>query len=142
MKREELLQLSPYGLPHAEKKKLYEEALTELTEFHRHGCPAYGRFLDVCGCRRGGRFLFQEDGGLEDVKLTDTIPLENIPFLPVSVFKEMDLVSVPEAHFFGYFRSAPFQHCARRRHFRRAADCAGPHCGGFHRGGKDSLPGP
>ena len=96
MKREELLQLSPYGLPHAEKKKLYEEALTELTEFHRHGCPAYGRFLDVCGCRRGGRFLFQEDGGLEDEKLTDTIPLENIPFLPVSVFKEMDLVSVPE----------------------------------------------
>ena len=57
MNREEMLSLAPYGLPRAEKSKLYADCLTQLTEFHRQGCPAYGRFLDACGCPAGSLFL-------------------------------------------------------------------------------------
>ena len=98
MKREELLELPPYGLSHAEKTKLYQETLTELTDFHRRGCPAYGRFLDVCGCREGSPFCsgaFGEKGD-SSREATEEEKLASIPFLPVSIFKEKELVSVPE----------------------------------------------
>lgn len=79
MSFDSFLQIPPYSLNREEKERLMLERLTELTEYHRAGCPAYGRILDsisydsahVASCR-------------------------DLPFLPVRLFKELALKSVPE----------------------------------------------
>ena len=75
---EELLQIPPYALGHEEKHALLTERLLELTEHHRASCPEYRRMLDSLGYDR------ERVSGYED-----------LPFLPVRLFKELDLKSVP-----------------------------------------------
>lgn len=79
MDRETLLGLGPYSLSKAEKAALYREELTALTRRHRARCPEYRRLLDALG--------YREEDGLEEAE---------IPMLPVSIFKELELRSVPE----------------------------------------------
>ena len=79
MDREALLTLGPYSLPKAEKAALYREELTALTCWHRERCPEYRRLLDALG--------YPEGASLEE---------EETPMLPVSLFKELELRSVPE----------------------------------------------
>ena len=62
-----------------EKEKVLTERLLELTEMHRAKCPAYGRMLEAVG--------FDP----EKVKT-----YKDLPFLPVRLFKEMELKSVPQ----------------------------------------------
>lgn len=76
---ETLLSLGPYSMPRAEKAALYREELTALTCRHRERCPEYRRLLDALG--------YPEAAVLEGTE---------IPMLPVSVFKELELRSVPE----------------------------------------------
>lgn len=78
MSFETFLRTEPYALPKEEKEALLLERLKELTRFHRENCPAYARILDG---------VFGEDGASG---------LEGIPFLPVRLFKELTLRSVPE----------------------------------------------
>lgn len=73
----------PYSLPREEKRALFTQALTELTEHHRQACPAYGRFLQAVGWQPG----------------TPCTP-ETVPMLPVSIFKELELRSIPEEEIF------------------------------------------
>lgn len=74
-----LLSLKPYSMPKPEKAALYREELTALTRWHRERCPEYRRLLDALG--------YAETAVMEEAE---------IPMLPVSVFKELDLRSVPE----------------------------------------------
>lgn len=77
------LEHRPYALNRAEKAALYGAGLTELTALHRRGCPEYGRLLTSLGCAEGGSFT-----------------AETVPMLPVSLFKDLELRSVPEAAVF------------------------------------------
>ena len=70
MNREEFLEQEPFSVSQPDKEALYKEQLKELTEHHRTACKAYD---DICNG-------LNEDG----------------PYLPVSLFKDIDLKSVPD----------------------------------------------
>lgn len=78
MEFDTFLEAGPYSLGREEKEALLLERLEELTRRHRENCPAYARILD-------GVFW---DAGASG--------LEALPFLPVRLFKELTLRSVPE----------------------------------------------
>ena len=80
---EDILKISPYSLYHEEKKKLLTERLTELTKFHRRNCTEYRNILDAIDFNEDKIFSYYE-----------------IPFLPVRLFKEMNLKSVPDDEIF------------------------------------------
>lgn len=79
MDMEQLLGMPPYALSQAEKESVLTEMLRELTEKHRQGCPEYGRILDTLGYASAS-----------------AQSLADIPFLPVRLFKEYYLHSVPK----------------------------------------------
>ncbi len=72
-------ELPPYSLNAGEKEKLLTERLTELTRHHSENCAEYKGMLDAIG------FDADKVGSYKD-----------IPFLPVRLFKEMELKSVPQ----------------------------------------------
>ena len=76
---DEFIQLKPYSLTHQEKAAAYTELLTKRTAFHRKHCEPYGRLLKALGIPENAAFS-----------------AETVPMLPVSVFKELPLKSVPE----------------------------------------------
>ncbi len=76
---EEFLQIPPYSLGREDKHTLLTRRLTELTEHHRVRCPEYRRMLDSVG------YDSKRVSGYED-----------LPFLPVRLFKELILKSVPQ----------------------------------------------
>ena len=69
--------LNPYELAKEEKTKMLTKELKELTEFHRMHCPEYRNMLEA----------FHYNG--ENVQ-----SYYDIPFFPVRLFKEMDLISI------------------------------------------------
>lgn len=77
MKFDEIIEIEPYSLCKEEKEKLLTKRLCELTERHRENCPEYARILDSIGFR---------------VESVDSY--KDIPFLPVRLFKELNLKSV------------------------------------------------
>ena len=79
MTYEEILAIPPYSLKQNEKDKLLSERLMELTMFHTQHCEEYRRILEAMD--------FKAEG-IPDYK--------DIPFLPVRLFKELDLKSVPD----------------------------------------------
>jgi len=74
---DEILSISPYSLSKVEKEKLLTERLVELTKLHQEKCPEYKRMLEAI------------DFDVDQVK-----SFAELPFLPVRLFKEMDLKSV------------------------------------------------
>ena len=84
---EELIQLPAYGLKQSEKEALYGKLLTDLTREHGQKCLPYGRFLRAAGVQ-------------EKLDRGEVLTEEEIPFLPVSVFKERALRSVPQEQVF------------------------------------------
>lgn len=91
---EALLRLPAYGVSRRQKSDLYAELLTGLTRYHSRKCPDYGRFLSAFS-GAGGRFFSKEKGREED-----------IPFFPVSVFKEKELRSIPGEEIFNILTSS------------------------------------
>ena len=73
----------PYDLDKCAKDALVTKELVELTKFHRDNCPEYRRFLDAIG--------FDE----RNVK-----SVSDIPFFPVRLFKNVDLLSIPREEVF------------------------------------------
>lgn len=70
--------LAPYALDSAAKKELLTRGLLDLTAHHAAQCLPYRKMLDAQGFR------------------TDTVRSPaDIPFLPVRLFKQLDLLSVP-----------------------------------------------
>ena len=80
---EEIASYKAYELVKAEKSKLLNERLIELTELHRDKCEKYRYILDIAenGVNESGGWIRS---------YTD------LPFLPVRLFKELELRSVPE----------------------------------------------
>lgn len=76
---EDLLELGPYSAGKEKKHARLSRRLIQLTELHYRSCDAYRRILDAFGVDLGRVSSYYE-----------------LPFLPVRLFKELDLKSVPE----------------------------------------------
>ena len=76
---EGLLQISPYSLCKTEKEKLLTERLMELTELHKQNCTEYASILNTISYEKQKISSYKE-----------------LPFLPVRLFKELSLKSVPQ----------------------------------------------
>lgn len=81
MTYEELLARAPYDASQEEKEEALTAELIRLTEFHRGRCAPYRGMVDMLGYRGAAS-------------------LEDIPFLPVALFKELELKSIPEEEVF------------------------------------------
>ena len=77
MKFEELLNIAPYSLSKADKEKMLTDRLLELTRYHQANCPEYARMLSSISFDADRIASYYE-----------------LPFLPVRLFKEMELRSV------------------------------------------------
>ena len=73
------LDIEPYSLNKAEKRELLTKELSELTQKHYKQSELYRRMLDA-----------------RDFNVNSISDYYDIPFLPVRLFKEMDLLSVPK----------------------------------------------
>lgn len=79
MTYEELLLIPPYSLDKCEKEKILTQRLVELTDLHRQNCSQYANMLESLDFR------------------VDTVKsYKELPFLPVRLFKELELKSVPQ----------------------------------------------
>src|SRR5665213_1787265 len=88
---EELLAGSPFSLRGAEKQQALLPALDALTRHHYEKSPEYRRVVDA---------IF---GGL---KREAYAALEELPFVPVSLFKSHESVSVPREAVFRVLTSS------------------------------------
>lgn len=77
MTYEEILAVPPFGVAKKEKQALLFEELLRLTEHHITRCTPYARMMETVGF------------SVENVRAAD-----DIPFLPVRLFKEIELRSV------------------------------------------------
>jgi phenylacetate-coenzyme A ligase PaaK-like adenylate-forming protein len=73
------LDLPPFALARAAKRAVLARGLSELTAHHAACCPEYRRMLDA---------LFAGATGADEI--------EALPWLPVRLFKRIDLKSVPQ----------------------------------------------
>jgi phenylacetate-coenzyme A ligase PaaK-like adenylate-forming protein len=76
---EEIYKIDPYSLNHEQKGNLYKKNLNELTQYHYSHCNEYNKILK--------RLDYNPD--------TLSTPEEQ-PMIPVRLFKEYDLLSVPK----------------------------------------------
>lgn len=74
---EELLGTTPFSMENEAKRAYYARALSALTLHHYERCPEYRRIASLLGYRPG-----------------DELEMEEIPFIPVRLFKEYELRSV------------------------------------------------
>ncbi len=74
---EQILQLPPYSLAKADKNRMLADQLSALTLFHRSRCKPYGDMLRLLG-------------GFD----APACRVEDIPFVPVRMFKTYQLMSV------------------------------------------------
>ena len=74
---EDFLNIPPYSLAEKDKEQLLTERLIHLTRLHQEKCPEYGKILHAIG------FDINTVGSYKD-----------LPFLPVRLFKELELRSV------------------------------------------------
>ena len=72
-----------YGLKKDEKDKILTKELIELTEYHRNKCELYANILKAM-CYDSSKVYHASD----------------IPFFPVRLFKEMELLSIPRSEIF------------------------------------------
>lgn len=83
MEYNEILNIAPYSLEKEKKAELLTKNLLELTHHHYETCQEYHAMMDCIG--------------LDFLKIDS---YEKIPFLPVRLFKERDLKSIPDDHIF------------------------------------------
>lgn len=74
---DELLEIAPYSLTKGEKERLLTKRLKDLTLLHKEKCLEYSRILDSIGFAPEQVESYRE-----------------LPFLPVRMFKELELLSV------------------------------------------------
>ena len=76
---EDFINIPPFSLSREDKEKALTERLLDLTKLHQAHCPAYANMLEAVG--------FNPD---------EAESYRDLPFLPVRLFKEMTLKSVPD----------------------------------------------
>lgn len=79
MTYDELLNIPPYSLDKQSKRKILTERLVELTRYHIENCPEYA---DILQSIRYDESLIKS--------------YEDLPFLPVGLFKKLSLKSVSD----------------------------------------------
>ena len=77
-----LKEYEPFSLPQPEKEKIFSEVLDRLTVYHRENCEPYRKILEAFEYTSGNKSCAE------------------IPFLPVRLFKELELRSCPEEEIF------------------------------------------
>lgn len=77
IKYEDFLEIEPYSLNKNEKKEILGERLISLTQKHYQQCAEYQKMIDMLGS-----------------KVYELESYYDIPYLPVRLFKELDLLSV------------------------------------------------
>ncbi|OFA08819.1 LuxE/PaaK family acyltransferase [Duganella phyllosphaerae] len=82
-------EMPPYGVPQAEKAAGMAAALSALTEHHRQHCAPYDQLLTARGEVLGRQYT-----------------LEQLPFIPVQLFKRYELSSVPPEQVFKVLTSS------------------------------------
>lgn len=80
--------LDPFSLESKEKKIYFKYFMNELTLHHKKNCKDYKNFLDLA------------------FKKKNFVKISDIPFLPASLFKELDLFSVPKNKIFKILKSS------------------------------------
>jgi hypothetical protein len=86
---QQLLALPPYSLATEQRDAALCTGLSELTTAHRERCPEYARIVSA---------LFPKK---------EQIPqLSDVPYVPVSLFKRLELASVPPSEIFKVLRSS------------------------------------
>lgn len=75
--------IGPYSLGAQAKRAMLSAELLELTEFHRGRCPEYRSILEA---------MSHDPAGVRDYF--------DLPFLPVRIFKELDLLSIDRSEVF------------------------------------------
>jgi phenylacetate-coenzyme A ligase PaaK-like adenylate-forming protein len=78
---DEIIRLEPYSLAKKEKENIFATHLNTLTQHHYEHCQEYKKILDFLNY---------------NVKTNN--PLEEIPFIPVRLFKDYELLSVPKGN--------------------------------------------
>lgn len=86
---ENILTIDPFSLDKKAKEEILNEKLKQLTQMHYDRCVKYKKMLDSLG------FVPNKINSYYD-----------IPFLPVSLFKELDLLSIDEADVFKVMTSS------------------------------------
>lgn len=81
--------LAPYSLCKEEKQKLLLEELKELIKYHKEHCSKYANILDM-----------------QNVDVEACTCIGELPFIPVRVFKEIDLCSVDKDKIFKVMTSS------------------------------------
>ena len=76
---EDMLAQEPYSLGKEEKRRFLNRRLMALSRYHYRTCAAYKRIIDAFG-----------------IELEQLDSYDELPFLPVRLFKELELRSVPE----------------------------------------------
>ena len=76
---EEMLELEPYSLEKEKKQELLSRRLISLSRQHYKTCDVYKRIVDAFG-----------------IDLKQITSYDELPFLPVRLFKELELRSVPK----------------------------------------------
>lgn len=76
MNLEDFFRFQPYELDKEKKATLLTARLSKLTEHHRQNCPVYARMLDA-------------------MNVKNFSAVEDFPFLPVRLFKQLELKSAP-----------------------------------------------
>jgi phenylacetate-coenzyme A ligase PaaK-like adenylate-forming protein len=76
----DIIDIPPFSLNLREKTDLYIKSLSELTKHHYEKCPQYNKILGVLG-----------------FDISSIKAVEDIPFIPVRLFKEYELLSVERA---------------------------------------------
>lgn len=88
MDYEELLRKPPYGMSQKEKEIWYVSYMEQLTHHHMEHCLPYARFIKSSG----EKTVYER--------------LEQIPMLPVSLFKKQQLLSIPDDQIFKIMTSS------------------------------------
>lgn len=109
---EDFYEIEPYSLAAPEKRALLLERLNDLTTRHLMGCDRYSVILGavydeqdgygihpgMAGRKSGGEGVDEADDG--DYVPAEAKSLEDVPFLPVALFKRLELKSVPDEEVF------------------------------------------
>ena len=76
---DEILHIPPYSLDRDAKRKMLNERIGELTRYHYEHCELYRKMMDAVG-----------------LDINNLPEYDELPFLPVRLFKEFELRSVPK----------------------------------------------
>lgn len=84
-----LLELNPYELKKKDKEKMLDSIIKDLSIYHYENCPEYHRMMNAVSFDVYGNYSFKQ-----------------VPFLPVSLFKNLELKSIPQEKVFKVMTSS------------------------------------